>query len=75
MLETVETVQTDVDEIGMTAGKVWGFLAENGPSSLNKLTKNLEASRDLVYQAVGWLAREDKIEFEQAVRGRLIRLK
>lgn len=75
MPETLETLHSDVDEIGITAGKVWGFLAENGPSSLNKLTKNLDVSRERAMQAVGWLAREDKIEFEQAIRGRLIRLK
>ena len=75
MLETVETVQNDVDEIGLTAGQVWSFLADNGPASLNKLTKSLDVNRELAMQAIGWLAREDKIAFEQATRGRLIRLK
>ncbi|MEZ6130421.1 MAG: winged helix-turn-helix domain-containing protein [Planctomycetaceae bacterium] len=66
---------TDVEEIGTAAGKVWSFLADNGPASLTKLTKNLDVSRELAMQAIGWLAREDKIEFEQAARGRLVRLK
>jgi len=75
MLETADKVQSDIDEIGYTAGKVWCFLEDNGPASLNKLTKNLEVSRELAMQAIGWLAREDKITFEQAARGRLVRLK
>lgn len=70
-----ERVQDDVQEIGFTAGKVWCFLEDNGSSSLTKLTKNLEVSREMAMLAIGWLAREDKIVFEQATRGRLIRLK
>ena len=75
MQGTVESVQSDVEEIGFTAGKVWCFLEDSGPSSLNKLTKNLEVSREMALMAIGWLAREDKIVFEQATRGRLVRLK
>lgn len=75
MPEIAETVQNDVDEIGLTAGKVWGRLADNGPASLTKLTKDLEVSRETVMLAVGWLARENKISFEQANRGRMIHLK
>jgi len=66
---------TDVDEIGVAAGKVWGYLSDNGPASVTKLTKDVDVSRELAMQAIGWLAREDKIEFEQVARGRLVRLK
>ena len=74
-VETEVTTRDDIDEIGLAAGKVWCFLDQEGPASLNKLTTSLDLSRELAMQAVGWLAREDKIMFEQAVRGRLIRLK
>ena len=74
-VEVEETRQNDIDEIGFAAGKVWCFLDQEGPASLNRLTTNLDLSRELAMQAVGWLAREDKIVFEQAVRGRVIRLK
>ncbi len=70
-----ETPHTDVDEIGFAAGRVWEFLNDNGPSSMHKVVKNLDVPRELAMQAVGWLAREDKLVFEQATRGRLIRLK
>lgn len=70
-----ETTVNDVDQIGIAAGQIWSYLAENGPSSLNKLTRSLEISRELAMQAVGWLAREDKLDFQQTTRGRLIRLK
>ncbi|MBN8627660.1 MAG: winged helix-turn-helix domain-containing protein [Planctomycetes bacterium] len=51
--------------IGETAGVVWKVLAAKGPLSLTKLTKECEAPKDLVLQAVGWLAREDKLVFEE----------
>lgn len=65
----------DTCDIGMTAGEIWEYLDTNGASSLNKITTNLKLSRELALQAIGWLAREDKLFFEQASRGRIIRLK
>jgi len=50
--------------IGETAGIVWKTLAVQGPTSLTKLIKETGAPRDAVLQALGWLAREDKIEVE-----------
>ena len=61
-----------VEQIGKTAGQVWRCLDESGPMSLSKLTKSVEAPRDMVMQAVGWLAREDKVEIEEKSRGRMI---
>ena len=66
---------TDVDDIGTSAGLVWQYLHDHGTASLNKLTSSLGLSRELILQAIGWLAREDKIVFEKAARGRAIRLK
>ncbi len=45
------------DQIGETAGAVWRCLDENGSMSLAKLARNVDAPRDTVMQAVGWLAR------------------
>ena len=59
-----------VDQIGDTAGVVWHYLRDNGPSSITELTKEIDAPRDVVMQAVGWLAREDKIVVEEEARGR-----
>ena len=65
----------DACDIGITAGEIWGYLNTNGASSLNRITTNLKVSRELALQAIGWLAREDKLVFEQTSRGRTIRLK
>jgi hypothetical protein len=64
-----------VAEIGDTAGDVWNTLANNGPMSLAKLVKAVGQPRDLVMQALGWLAREDKIWIEEQKRSRIVSLR
>jgi len=48
-------------EIGDTAGKVWHLLNENGESTVAQLKKKLGGTTEQLHQAIGWLAREDKI--------------
>ena len=47
--------------IGETAGTVWRVLSENGPMSVTRLLKAVDEPRDTVMQALGWLARENKV--------------
>ncbi len=61
-------------QIGEVAGLVWKVLDTDGPMSLAKLAKSIDAPRDLVMQGVGWLAREEKVELEESSRGRVITL-
>jgi hypothetical protein len=68
-------LKTYVDRIGHTAGIVWHVLHEQGPQSLAKLTKSVEAPRDTVMQAIGWLAREDKLEIRETKRGKTVTLR
>jgi Winged helix-turn-helix domain (DUF2582) len=65
---------TYVEEIGAAAGKVWGFLAASGPVSLSALEKGVNAPRNLVDMAVGWLAREGKVAVDREERSIRIRL-
>ena len=67
-------LQTYVDQIGETAGLIWHTLAENGPTPITRLIKNVEAPRDLVMQGIGWLAREEKIAVSEESRTRIISL-
>ncbi len=62
------------DMIGETAGAIWHALDKNGQMSLTKLGKEIEAPRDVVMQAIGWLAREEKIAIEEKGRTKLISL-
>jgi len=64
-----------VAQVGDMAGVVWNVLAENGRLSMTQLTKKLGQPRDTVMQAIGWLAREDKIVIEDEGRTRVIALR
>ena len=59
---------TMVNQIGEIAGKVWMFLKQNGESNFNQLKKGIKADSNLILQAIGWLAREDKILIEKKER-------
>lgn len=54
---------------------VWGALSENGPMPVAKLIKAIDEPRDNVMQAIGWLAREDKIDIAGNSRSRVISLR
>jgi DNA-binding transcriptional ArsR family regulator len=60
--------------IGETAGAVWRVLSENGPMSVAKLLKAVDEPRDTVMQALGWLARENKLSIEDEGRTRIVSL-
>ena len=45
-----------------------------GAPSTARLIKEVDAPRDMVMQAIGWLAREDKIDIEDG-RARIISLR
>jgi len=62
-------------EIGETAGAVWRLLDKNGPLTLAKLVKDIDLPRDTIMQALGWLAREDKIDIEENGRTRTVSLR
>lgn len=72
-MATVESVSL-IDQIGETAGEVWHKLLEHGQLTFTQLAKEVDAPRDRVMQAVGWLAREDKIRIEEQPRRRVISL-
>lgn len=65
---------SSVSQIGQVAGEIWHLLDRKGPMSIAKLCKEIEAPRDLAMQALGWLAREDKINIEGDSKTRLVSL-
>jgi len=58
------------DRIGDTAGKVWHLLNETGNVSVTNIVNDVDESPSLVYMAIGWLAREGKIEFLESGKRR-----
>ncbi len=62
------------EKVGDTAGQVWQLLDKGGPQTLAQLKKKLNGSSELLGFAVGWLAREDKLEILMEKRSILLRL-
>jgi Winged helix-turn-helix domain (DUF2582) len=58
----------EVEAIGQTAGLVWSYLRSHGECSLSALEKGVEAPKAMVSMAVGWLAREGKLEIRDEKR-------
>ena len=54
-----------ITKIGFNAGLVWGAL-QNGAQGLKALKKATKLKNEELYLALGWLAREGKINFEEA---------
>ena len=50
-----------IDEYGRNAGKIWEALNTNGSLTQTKIIMNTKLNNDEFYSAVGWLARENKI--------------
>ncbi|HOW58428.1 MAG TPA: winged helix-turn-helix domain-containing protein [Candidatus Omnitrophota bacterium] len=51
--------------IGETAGKIYKFLELKGEQTLAKAEKEIGVESDLFNQAIGWLARENNINFSK----------
>jgi hypothetical protein len=62
-------------EIGHAAGDVWGALSRKGPLTLAALKKEVKAPADAVVAAIGWLAREEKLDFDTASKAVKISLR
>ena len=64
-----------IGQVGETAGQVWKLLASEGPQSAAQLKKKLKSDGELLSMALGWLAREDKIQFLGSSKSPRIALK
>ncbi len=55
-------------EIGKTAGEVWQYLGKNTRTPITDLPNKVNKNPDHVHQALGWLAREEKVQFTKEGR-------
>lgn len=62
------------EKIGKTAGKIWDLLQKEDEVPLSRFPKLLDEKAALVNQALGWLAREDKIDYRQEANRTLVSL-
>jgi len=52
-------------KVGEVAGKIWHVLSDHGPLTVTQLKTKVNGGGELLNFALGWLAREEKIEISQ----------
>jgi hypothetical protein len=62
------------NQIGETAGAIWETLAKDGPLTFAALMEEVNAPQSVFFMAIGWLSREEKLQFEPASGDYLVRL-
>ena len=60
--------------VGEVAGKVFKALETQGTLSVSKLPTAIAEKPMVAYQALGWLAREDKIKYSSKGKGTYVSL-
>lgn len=53
------------EKIGFDAGNIWKVLDAQGTKSVKELKKVTKLVDKEIYAAIGWLAREEKLVFNQ----------
>ncbi len=56
------------DKIGADAGKLWSTLAKNNEIDVSVIAKLAHLDEKDAYSALGWLARENKIESKNLIK-------
>ena len=74
-LVTATPEMTMSERVGMTAGSIWHYLAENGATPVAKLLRELTEEEKIIQRSIGWLAQEDKITLDAVGRVEIIALK
>ena len=59
----------EINNIGINAGVIWNTLNANGKMTETKLKKESGLASADFYTALGWLAREGKLNVEVEVKG------
>jgi len=62
------------EEVGLLAGKIWNFLNAHGEVSVLVLKTKMGVPNSLLYLALGWLLREEKIYIKKEMKDYLIGL-
>ncbi|MBI4442593.1 MAG: winged helix-turn-helix domain-containing protein [Acidobacteria bacterium] len=55
-----------INQIGEGAGAVWKYLNEHSEAKPSEIKKTLKLNDDMLWMAIGWLAREDKLVFKDS---------
>ena len=78
LLKKKATLAADANiqqEIINAAGMIYNYLSDNGEVSISKLKKDLNLYENFAEMGLGWLSREDKIEYTKKIRSVTVKLR
>lgn len=78
LLKKKATLAADANiqqEIINAAGMIYNYLSDKGEVSISKLKKDLNLYENFTEMGLGWLSREDKIEYTKKIRSVTVRLR
>ena len=58
-------VSLEINEIGEDAGRVWDYVSSHEECTFSALKKGLKLSSEACAMALGWLAREGRIDMRR----------
>ena len=53
------------ESIVEAAGQIWNYLNSNGEVTTKKMQKDLSLDENMTFMGLGWLSREDKINYQK----------
>ncbi len=62
------------EQIIESAGQIYDYLAGRGEVTINKITKDLDLDENFVSMGLGWLSREDKLEYTRKPKSVSVKL-
>ncbi len=78
LLKRKATLASDANiqqEIINAAGMIYNYLSDKGEVSISKLKKDLNLYENFAEMGLGWLSREDKIEYTKKIRSVTVKLR
>lgn len=62
-------------EIINAAGMIYNYLSDKGEVTISKMKKDLDLFENFAEMGLGWLSREDKIEYTKKMRSVTVKLR
>ena len=63
------------EQIIESAGQIYNYLSNKGEVSISKMKKDLSLSENFAEMGLGWLSREDKLEYTQKAKSVTVKLR
>ena len=63
------------EQIIESAGQIYNYLSNKGEVSISKMKKDLSLGENFAEMGLGWLSREDKLEYTQKAKSVTVKLR